>query len=108
MSNYRPISLLTSFSKIVEKVKQTRLMSNLIKYNILSSEQVVAEKNLITYNATFTLTNETLTAMNNKSKAECIFCDIEKGFHCVNHNILLFKMEFYGIIGKEKHFIHNI
>jgi len=43
MSNYKPISLLTSFSKIVEKVKQTRLMSNLTKY-ILSSEQMVLEK----------------------------------------------------------------
>jgi hypothetical protein len=49
-----------------------------------------------------------LTAMNNKSKAEGVFCDIEKGFDCVSHNILLLKMEFYGIIGKEKHYIHNI
>jgi hypothetical protein len=37
MSNYRPISLITSFSKMVEKVMR-------IKYNILSSEQLVAEK----------------------------------------------------------------
>jgi hypothetical protein len=44
ISNYRPISLLTSFSKIVEKVMQSRLMSNLTKYYILSSEQVVLEK----------------------------------------------------------------
>jgi hypothetical protein len=46
--------------------------------------------------------------MNNKSRAEGILCDTEKGFDCVNHNILLLKIEFYGIIGKEKHFIHNI
>jgi hypothetical protein len=46
--------------------------------------------------------------MKNKSKAEGIFCDIKKGFDCVNRNIPLLKMEFYGIIGKEKHFIHNI
>ena len=44
MSNYRPISLLTSFSQILEKVMQTRLMSNLTKYNILSSEQLVLVK----------------------------------------------------------------
>ena len=36
--NYRPISLLTSFSKILEKVIQTRLMDNLHK-NIISKEQ---------------------------------------------------------------------
>jgi hypothetical protein len=39
--------------------------------------------------------------MNNKSKAGGIFCDTEKAFDFVNHNILLFKMEWYRIIGKE-------
>jgi len=35
--------------------------------------------------------------MNNKSKAEGIFCDTEKAFDFVNHNILLLKMELYWI-----------
>jgi len=39
MSNYRPVSLLTSFSKIFEMVMQTRILKHLTKYNILSTEQ---------------------------------------------------------------------
>jgi hypothetical protein len=39
VSNYRPVSLLTSFSKIFEMVMQTRILKHLTKYNILSTEQ---------------------------------------------------------------------
>jgi hypothetical protein len=102
MSNYRPISLLPSFSKIVEKVMYARLLTHLSKYNILSSEQYGFQKNMTTENATFTLINRMLTAMNNKSRAAGMFCDKKKAFDCVNHKILLAKMEFYGITGKEK------
>jgi hypothetical protein len=47
------------------------------------------------------MTYDVLTAMNNKSKAGGIFCDTEKAFDFVNHNILLLRMELNGIIGKE-------
>jgi hypothetical protein len=69
---------------------------------ILSSEHGFRE-NQITDNATYTMTNKILTAMNNESKAGGIFCDTERAFDCVNH-ILYVKMEFYGITGKEKTF----
>ena len=76
-------------------------MNHLTKYNILSSQQYGFRENLTTDNATYHLTYAISTAMNNKSKAEDIFCDMEKAFDFFNHNILLFKMELYGIIGKE-------
>lgn len=77
-----------------------RQMSHLNKYITLSPEQYGFRKNLTTDNATYTLTNKILTAVNNKIQAGSIFCTVEKAFDCVNHNILLIKMEFYGIIGK--------
>jgi hypothetical protein len=53
-------------------------------------------------NAAFTLLNEVLTALNYKSKAKDIFCDIEKTFDCINHDILPHKMELHGISGINK------
>jgi hypothetical protein len=77
-------------------------MTHLSTYNILSSEQYGFQKNMTMENSMFILINKILIAMNNKSRAAGIFCDIKKAFDCANHNILLAKMEFYGITGKEK------
>jgi hypothetical protein len=57
---------------------------------------------LRTDNATYKpKTAEILNAMNNKLLVGGIFCDLEKVFECVNHDILLPKLKFYGISDKD-------
>jgi hypothetical protein len=65
VKNYRPISLLTSFSKIFEKVIYARLYNHLVKYSILAKEQFGFRTNLSTNNAAYMLLDQILTALNN-------------------------------------------
>jgi len=93
LSNYRPISLLTSFSKIFEKVIYKRLVNHASVYNILSKAQYGFRTNMSTDNAIYQLTNNILKALDNKQLVGGIFCDLSKAFDCVGHETLLNKLE---------------
>jgi exonuclease III len=99
MTNYRPISLLTSFSKVFEKNIYNRLFEHIEVNNILATEQFGFRSCSSTEKASYRLMDEILKSLNNKLMVGGIFCDLQKAFDCVNHNILLTKLEFYGIKG---------
>jgi hypothetical protein len=99
VSNFRPISILPSFSKLFEQVIYKRLTDHFFTNNILSNSQFGFRKKVSTINAIYKLTNDILMALNNKRKSGGIFFDLEKAFDCVNHDILLAKMEYYGVNG---------
>ena len=101
ITDFRPVSLLTSFSKILEKgYLYTRLYQHVNQNNILANEQYGFRNNSLTEKASFKLINEILLALNNKVTVGGIFCDLEKALDSENCDILLPKCEVYGFRGK--------
>jgi hypothetical protein len=66
-------------------------------HNILSRAQYGFRTNMSTDNSIYQLTTNILKALDNKQLVGGIFCDLSKAFDCVDHEILLGKLEYYGV-----------
>uniref|UniRef100_A0A3Q2ZQH6 Reverse transcriptase domain-containing protein n=1 Tax=Kryptolebias marmoratus TaxID=37003 RepID=A0A3Q2ZQH6_KRYMA len=98
-TNYRPISLLPQFSKILEKLFVTRLDQFIDKQNILNNNQYGFRANKSTSMALMDLIEQITTAVDQKQCCVSIYVDLKKAFDTIDHNILLEKLNKYGIRG---------
>jgi Reverse transcriptase (RNA-dependent DNA polymerase)/Endonuclease/Exonuclease/phosphatase family len=106
-NNYRPISLLNVFSKILEKIVGNRLSSFLESNKILSDSQFGFRKSHSTVHPLTKLLNFVAQANNSKEHVIAIFCDLRKAFDTCDHNILLDKLYKIGIRGIELSWFRN-
>ena len=99
ISNYRPVSILSSFSKILERLVYNRLSLFLSTNNLLNSSQYGFRKNFSTDLALVHLFDRISSSLAQKEHVISVFMDLSKAFDTLDHIILFSKLEHFGVRG---------
>lgn len=98
-TNYRPISLLSIFDKLLEKLMYKRVYTFLTENNILYPYQFGFRKNHSTSLALIDVIDNIYSCLDNNETVVGIYVDLQKAFDTVDHNILLYKLYNCGVRG---------
>ena len=107
VTNYRPISILPGFSKLLERLVANRLNKYISKYNILSKSQYGFRANYSTQLALIDLVDKISSSLDKCNHTVGIFVDLSKAFDTIDHEILLSKLNRYGIRGTALEWFKN-
>ena len=99
-SNYRPVSLTSICSKIMEHIIHSHVMSFLDANNLLTDQQHGFRKKRSCESQLITTVQELAAGLNNKQQIDAILLDFSKAFDKVPHRRLSAKLHHYGIRGK--------
>ena len=96
-SNYRPISVLPAFSKILEKIVCDSLRQFCISNSIITEAQFGFMEGKSTEDATLNFVGDIVKSFDEGQYTVGIFLDLSKAFDTVDHEVLLVKLDHYGV-----------
>ena len=106
-SNYRPVSVLPVFSKVLERLMYNRLIDFINENKLLYKFQFGFQKGKSTNMALITLIDKLSEALDKGELAIGVFLDFSKAFDTVDHKILTQKLDLYGIKGIYNNWFKN-
>lgn len=99
INNYRPISITVIFGKVFEIILKDRLSDFFEKNNLLSSSQFGFRKNNSTIKALLKVVEDVVGGLEEGAHVQLTMCDLTKAFDCVSHDLLIAKLNHYGVRG---------
>ena len=96
-TNYRPISLLITYNKILEKIVAKQIWEHLNKNNLIYKHQYGFRAQHETQHALIALLHETMEGKHKKMKTAIIQLDLKKAFDSLNINLLIKKIRAFGL-----------
>ena len=97
ISNYRPISILPAFGKIIEKVVSTQIYEQFALNNLFTNSQFGFRKGISTENGVSTIIDSISRSFDQSHFVVGVFLDLAKAFDTIDRNILFGKLELNGI-----------
>ena len=102
LNNYRPISLLPTISIVFERIIYSQLYAYFNENNLLTKQQYGFSAQHSTESASVKLVDSIIKEMDDAHGVNtpvAIYCDLSKAFDCLDFDIFLAKMEYYGVSG---------